>query len=80
MVGNGYIPGRKLMVLLHELHNLLEALLFLNVEAVTELLFVLPIVHHFCLDWPTQGVASGNARCAMRVLVRYGTVVGFWQK
>ena len=71
MGGSGYIPRRKLMVLLHKLHNLLEALLFLNVEAVAELLFVLPIVHHICLYGPTQGVASGNARCAMRVLVRY---------
>lgn len=52
------------MVLFHKLHNLLEALLFFNVEAVAELLFVLPIVHHFCLDRPNLGVALGNAQCA----------------
>jgi hypothetical protein len=62
-------------MLLHEVHNLLEALLFLNVETVAELLLVLPIIHHFA-----RGLGSvrpsgrGSFECADARLIQDGTV------
>jgi len=59
-------------MLLQEVHNLLQALLLLNVEAVAELLLVLPVVHHFGWAWPDRARVF---ECAMRVWVQDGTVI-----
>jgi hypothetical protein len=40
------VPGRKLMMFLQELHDLLETLLLLDIEAIAELLLVLPVIDH----------------------------------
>lgn len=66
------------MVLLQKVHNLLEALLFLDVEAVAELLLVLPVVHHGRPGLLRPGAVlqgRGGAVRGARLVQYYCTVV-----
>jgi len=73
---NIHLPGCKLILFPHVIHDFFQRLLFLNVQAITYLLLILPIIHHLdqqLLISRRDGRTCGDRRrCVVAVLSELG--------